>query len=176
MLDMISFTSTYTDLTTEQEAAAAGGVVGFLMASLAIVAVVGLVFFVLTVIARWKIFTKAGEAGWKSIIPIYSDYIEWKLSWNNITMFWAMLGLTVVGAVLNSMASGSASANGGMNIMGIIGAVAILAGAVIALIQKYKLFLSFGKGIGWFIGYIFLNNIMILVLGLGSSEYQGPQD
>ena len=63
-----------------------------------------------------------------------------------------------------------------MSIMSIIGSIAVLAGAVIALIQKYKLFLSFGKSVGWFIGYIFLNNIMILVLGLGSSEYQGPQD
>ena len=176
MLDMISFTSTYTNLTSEQEAAAAGGVIGFVMASLAIVAVIGLVFAVLTIVARWKIFTKAGEAGWKSIIPIYSDYIEWKLSWTNINLFWAMLGLTVVGVILNSMGSSAASADGGMSIMSIIGSIAVLAGAVIALIQKYKLFLSFGKGVGWFIGYIFLNNIMILVLGLGSSEYQGPQD
>jgi hypothetical protein len=161
---------------TEQEAAAVGGIMGFVLASLAVISVIAIIYAVLTIIARWKVFTKAGEAGWKSIIPIYSDYIEWKLSWTNINLFWAMLGLTIVGAVLNSMGSGSASANGGMNIMSIIGAVAILAGAVIALIQKYKLFLSFGKGIGWFIGYIFLNNIMILVLGLGSSEYQGPQD
>jgi hypothetical protein len=161
---------------TEQEAAAAGGIMGFVLASLAVISVIAIIYAVLTIIARWKVFTKAGEAGWKSIIPIYSDYVEWKLSWNNITMFWVMLGLTVVGAVLNSMGANSASADGGMNFMSIIGLIALLAGTVIALIQKYKLFLSFGKSIGWFIGYIFLNNIMILVLGLGSSEYQGPQD
>lgn len=166
--------STY--VVTDQEAAAAGGIMGFVLASLMAIMVVGLIYAVLTIIARWKIFTKAGEAGWKSIIPIYSDFIEWKLSWNNITMFWVMLGLTVVGAILNSMGASSASADGGMNFMSIIGLVALLAATVIALIQKYKLFLSFGKSIGWFIGYIFLNNIMILVLGFGSSEYQGPQD
>ena len=165
-----------TYVVTQQDAATAGGVMGVIMASLMMVMVIGLIFAVLTIIARWKIFTKAGEAGWKSIIPIYSDYIEWKLSWTNINLFWAMLGLTVVGVILNSMGSSAASADGGMSIMSIIGSIAVLAGAVIALIQKYKLFLSFGKSVGWFIGYIFLNNIMILVLGLGSSEYQGPQD
>lgn len=30
------------------------------------------VFIVLYIVAYWKIFTKAGEAGWKSIIPIYN--------------------------------------------------------------------------------------------------------
>jgi hypothetical protein len=27
----------------------------------------------------WKIFEKAGEAGWKSIIPIYNVYIMYKI-------------------------------------------------------------------------------------------------
>ena len=34
---------------------------------------------VITLIAQWKIFTKAGESGWKSIIPIYNLYILCKI-------------------------------------------------------------------------------------------------
>ena len=41
--------------------------------------VVFLAVYVLSVIAQWKIFTKAGEAGWKSIIPIYNLYIYCKI-------------------------------------------------------------------------------------------------
>jgi len=33
-----------------------------------------LAWVVLVVVAEWKIFTKAGKHGWKSLIPIYSDY------------------------------------------------------------------------------------------------------
>ncbi len=33
-----------------------------------------LAWVVLVIIAKWKIFTKAGKDGWKSLIPIYSDY------------------------------------------------------------------------------------------------------
>ncbi|MBQ3261494.1 signal peptidase I [Candidatus Saccharibacteria bacterium] len=33
-----------------------------------------LAWVVLVVIARWKIFKKAGKDGWKSLIPVYSSY------------------------------------------------------------------------------------------------------
>ena len=41
-------------------------------------------WWLLQIIANWRIFTKAGEAGWKSIIPIYGDYISYKIaSWES---------------------------------------------------------------------------------------------
>ncbi|MBR3180462.1 signal peptidase I [Candidatus Saccharibacteria bacterium] len=33
-----------------------------------------LAFVVLGIIAQWKIFKKAGEEGWKALIPIYNVY------------------------------------------------------------------------------------------------------
>ena len=38
---------------------------------------------VLMVIAAWKLFTKAGEAGWKSLIPVYNLYLLFKISMGN---------------------------------------------------------------------------------------------
>jgi hypothetical protein len=35
----------------------------------------GLVWFVLAIIGYWRMFTKADEAGWKSIIPIWSTIV-----------------------------------------------------------------------------------------------------
>ena len=40
-----------------------------------------IIWYVLVVVASWHIFTKAGEPGWKSIIPIYNEYILYKISW-----------------------------------------------------------------------------------------------
>ena len=34
-------------------------------------------WWLLQIIANWRIFIKAGEDGWKSIIPIYGDYISY---------------------------------------------------------------------------------------------------
>ena len=45
--------------------------------------VVSFIVAILVIVAMWKIFTKAGEAGWKSVIPIYDLYIEFKLFWGN---------------------------------------------------------------------------------------------
>jgi hypothetical protein len=37
--------------------------------------VIYIAFIVLFILANWKIFTKADEAGWKSLIPFYNTYI-----------------------------------------------------------------------------------------------------
>lgn len=57
-------------------AAAATTLVGALMVYLVII----LAIAVIQIIAMWKIFTKAGEQGWKSIIPIYNVVILFKIS------------------------------------------------------------------------------------------------
>ena len=49
-------------------------------AMLGIYLLILLVIYVLQIIAMWKIFSKAGEAGWKSIIPIYNAVILFKIS------------------------------------------------------------------------------------------------
>ena len=63
-------------------ALAAGGVVYL---------IVCLVILVLLIIAFWKIFEKAGEAGWKSIIPFYSTYLITKIACGNGWLFLLML-------------------------------------------------------------------------------------
>ncbi len=42
-------------------------------------AVISIVMCVLTIIGMWKIFTKAGEEGWKSLIPYYNVYVIGKI-------------------------------------------------------------------------------------------------
>src|SRR5215216_4241008 len=39
----------------------------------------GLLIALLLIVAMWKVFTKAGEPGWASIIPIYNLYIWCKI-------------------------------------------------------------------------------------------------
>ena len=49
----------------------------FLIAS----AIVGLIVYVLSAIATWNMLVKAGEKGWKGLIPIYNTYMLFKISW-----------------------------------------------------------------------------------------------
>jgi len=41
--------------------------------------IVGLLIALLLIVATWKVFTKAGQPGWASIIPIYNLYIWCKI-------------------------------------------------------------------------------------------------
>jgi len=41
--------------------------------------IIGLLIAVVLIVAMWKIFTKAGQPGWASIIPIYNIYVWCKI-------------------------------------------------------------------------------------------------
>jgi len=41
--------------------------------------IVGLLIALLVIVAMWKVFTKAGQPGWASIIPIYNLYVWCKI-------------------------------------------------------------------------------------------------
>ena len=111
--------------------------------------IVILAIVVLQIIAMWKIFTKAGEKGWKSIIPIYSTVILFKIS-----------GLSPW-LILIYLAS----------FIPIAGPIAIIA---LTAVLAYKLAKSFGKDGAWAVGIFFLSVIFYMILGFGGSTYVGP--
>lgn len=49
--------------------------------------IIGLVVFILSLVAKWKIFVKAGRPGWACIIPFYSDYCMYDIVWGNGWLF-----------------------------------------------------------------------------------------
>lgn len=102
-----------------------------------------LIVYVLSIVAMWRLFEKAGEAGWKCIIPIYSTYILFKIVTGN---GWKMLFLLIP-----------------------------LFDIVYAIIFLFKLARAYGKGTGFGFGLLFLSTIFLLILGLGDSQYMGPQ-
>ena len=48
--------------------------------SFAILAVVYLAFFVIYLVAMWKLFVKMGQPGWQGIIPFLNAYVIFKLA------------------------------------------------------------------------------------------------
>lgn len=45
-----------------------------LLASLGTIFILVIGWYILQVVAYWKIFEKAGEPGWKAIVPFYNTY------------------------------------------------------------------------------------------------------
>ena len=46
---------------------------------------------IITVVILWRIFTKAGEKGWKAIIPFYNIYVLFELTWGSGIKFLFLL-------------------------------------------------------------------------------------
>ncbi len=138
--------------------------VALLMSYLGTISVIGIVFAVLSIVANWRIFTKAGEAGWKSIIPIYNGYICYKIAWKT-TMFWVVFIMGFVAGICYTMA--------GNAVVLAIALILVLAAGVISIIYNVKLAKAFGKGAGFAVGLIFLGPIFQLILAFGSAQYVG---
>lgn len=140
-----NYYSNYSPTTTAIDEGLLGAIMGALMAYLVVI----LVICIVQIIAMWKLFNKAGQKGWKSIIPIYNLVILFKIS-----------GLSPW-LILVFLAS----------IIPFVGFIIVIAlNAVLA----YKLAKSFGKDGGWAVGIFFLAPIFYMILAFGSSTYVGP--
>lgn len=118
-----------------------------------------LAFFVINIVANWKIFTKANQPGWASIVPFYKSYIAFKIYWGNGWLFLVPLVLSLLGFIP------------------LLGTLLVIASVVINVITQYKKAVAFGQGIGFTIGLVLVSPIFNMILGLGNYQYLGiPQD
>ncbi len=169
-------TLTTTTTLTTSEAAAAGALLGGLLGT-AIVA--GIAVTILLIIAMWKLFKKAGEPGWKALIPIYNAYILFKIAGAK-SWFWAYLladVITIIDCFVAS-ANGSIVTDASGNITEIKDLAFSLVVSFMAIFQLVcyivlcaKLATAFKRGAGTAIGLFFLPNIFTLILAFGSAKY-----
>ena len=90
----------------------------------------------------WRIFEKAGQPGWATLIPIYNTLIMLRIVGK--PWWWILLFLIP-----------------GVNM-------------VFAIWMVNLLSLSFGKGVGFTLGLLFLSPIFYPILAFSNAEYQGP--
>lgn len=116
-----------------------------------IVLIVALLLLLFFIACQWKIFSKAGEPGWKSIIPIYSVYINYKISGIST---WIFLLYVIFLLPIES-----------------IQFISTIGIALLSIYASYKLSKVFEHGIGFTLGLILLPFIFYPILAFGKSEY-----
>lgn len=161
---------------TPSEAAFAGGLLGTMMISICVI-------YIFVIIAFWKIFTKAGEKGWKSLIPFYNFYVALKIVGMSGMWLFALIAATILQTTVFYVALGdraNAYINGEIglpqdvatNVWVILTIVLLIFVSLYVNIRfYYRLSKAFGKGVGYTIGLIFLPEIFTLILGFGSAKY-----
>ena len=127
------------------------GIAAALGAFFGIFLAVAIVLAILQIIAWWKMFTKAGEKGWKSIIPIYNLVIAFKISGTSpwLILLYLLTWIPVIGLIIS---------------------------LVLLIYYSNNLAKSFGKDIGYTVGLVIpaTSWIFELILGFGNAEYVGP--
>lgn len=104
---------------------------------------VGSIFLILNIIARWRLFKKAGRWGFSALIPIYSDIVLCGIV--RISPLWLICFLI---PVFN-----------------------IFFGICYYGYMSIKLAIVFGKSGLFGLGLLFFNPIFVMILGFGDSEY-----
>lgn len=140
--------------------------------------IISLAFIALAIIAYWRIFVKAGEEGWKAIIPFYNAYTAMKLFWKT-SIFWIGIGLGVGASIGYGMASYGVVAlaiygGGGNAAVMVIGFILAFGCGITAFVLEImflnRVSKAFGHGAGFTVGLVFLNFIFILILAFSKSE------
>lgn len=180
-MDTLTYSNGFDSLNnlTTAQAAVVGGFLGTMLT-------VSLIIGVLLIIAGWKIFEKAGEKGWKILIPIYDVYILFKIcglkNW-----FWAMFGVIIVTSIMMGINMPPYIEDTyGYHIdpntdftqypTFIVAAIFSCVTSIVATVAiSIRLAKAFGKGIGYTLGLIFLPNIFTLILGFGKAKYDAKR-
>lgn len=142
-----SYLTTSADISDAGYAALGGALGGVFAGMIMAIYLISIAIGVLTIIANWKIFTKAGQAGWKSLIPIYNIVILFRIA--GISPWWILAYLAAF--------------------IPVIGWLASLALSIYLMINLAK---AFGKEGGFAVGLILLNTIFMMILAFGDAEYQ----
>ena len=122
--------------------------------------------------ALWRIFTKAGYTGWKSLIPVYSLYLLFKIA-GKPSSFTVVFILAIVNTFLNIISMYFKNDDSRFILLAIWG-IAIILSIVMAIIYidySHSLSKAFGHGIAFALGLVFLEPLFILILGLSRSQY-----
>lgn len=115
---------------------------------LAVYGIILLAIVIVELVGMWKMFTKAGQAGWKCLIPIYNLVILFKIAGISPWLILCYL----------------------LSFIPVVGQLVMLGLNIYLAINLSK---SFGMGGGFAAGLFFLQPIFICILGFGKAEYQG---
>lgn len=153
---------TYTyDYGTTASSAEAAGVFAVLGGFILIMSLIGLAIAIVSIIGMWKMFTKAGEEGWKAIIPVYNVYTLCKII--GVSPWWILIifGAGVLSAI---------------PILGIlIGLAETVASIYFGILVAKSTANAFGKDTGFAVGLYFLGPIFYCILGFGKAKYEGAK-
>ena len=136
--------------------------------------VIILLLAIFSIATMWRIFTKAGEKGWKSLIPIYNGYVQWGIGWDT-QYFWLVFGGAIGLSILNLLLG--MMGRFGVILSGIIGLVWAVVCLVLVVKFSIRMAHRFGKSTAFgVVGLLIFSLIGYAILAWGSADYNAARD
>lgn len=143
--------------------------------------IISTVLWIFTAVCWWKVFTKANVAGWKALIPFYSDYNRYKIVGKE-KMYWLYLVASAAQAVYSVFSKvvlagnileflGDGTFNGTGIEMKIISWTLTIVLFALNIYLGRHLAKSFGKSDAFGVGIGLLPIVFVPILAFGKAEY-----
>ena len=130
-------------------ASSSSGLPHFFVVLLPVFAVLAIV----TIVAMWRLFQKAGRPGWAAIIPIYNSWVLFEVSGK--PGWWALVSIVA-------------------NFIPFVGWIVTVVLYILAALELAK---RFGKSISFAVlGLIIFSFVGFWILGFGKDQYQAVPD
>ena len=120
-------------LTTTQTAQVAGLSLGLTIANIVFL----VVMWVLSCVAIWHCFTRAGEKGWKAIIPFWRQYVMFRIAWKT-EQFKSWLIPYLIG-IVGAFCYGIFSSQPNMAVVAYIGFAVFVIAYIVSLVFLFKM-------------------------------------
>ena len=133
----------------------------------------GLVVAALIIICWAKIFRKAGEKGWKAVVPVYNVFTWFKVAENG-KLFWPFFLVCILDAVCITVQNTQKAFLDTYHYNAMFKILVVFFTAILVVLfvaQTFQLAKAFGKGVGFFFGLLLLPVVFYPILAFGSSTY-----
>ena len=110
---------------------------------------------ILTVIGYWGVFCKAGEKGWKVLIPFYNEYLLFKIAWKPSVCLIKWLCLCLYEVVSVTLKAGV--------LLEMLQLILPSIAFVLTVMLYHRLSKAFRHGFGYTAGILFLPFIFVLL-------------
>lgn len=129
--------------------------------------------FALQLVANWLILDKAGDKGWKALIPFYGEYTLFKLVWDKNAYWFTLIFSILMYATM--FYAGYPGATLHLPILIALLLVIYAVYTVFCVFLQIYLAKAFGCNNGFAVGLIFLHIIFYCILAFGNAKYIGAQ-
>lgn len=134
-----------------------------------------LVIVLISLIAWWRIYKKAGKAGWKCLIPIVNGWTSFSIAGiPGLFSLFMIAGPALMGVGVNMVSKAQAASTDpstGLYLV-LIGLVLMILFSIAASAFYFLLSVQFGKGFMFGLFLTLFTSIGLLILAFGKAEYR----